>query len=84
MLYRLFLNPEVFDNCTNLLADVYYCVQPVGYISTYPGYDGSSTRPPIKPVPATMLPNPDRPAKTNSSNVQIIPIANGTRLDCYK
>ncbi|KAG5819382.1 hypothetical protein H9Q74_001138 [Fusarium xylarioides] len=80
----LFLNPELFDNCTNLLADVYYCVQPVGYISTYPGYDGSSTRPPIKPVPATMLPNPDRPAKTNSSNIQMIPIANGTRLDCYK
>ncbi|KAF5626370.1 peptidoglycan-binding lysin domain protein [Fusarium tjaetaba] len=80
----LFLNPELFDNCTNLLADVYYCVQPVGYISTYPGYDGSSTRPPIKPVSATMLPNPDRPAKTNSSNIQIIPIANGTRLDCYK
>ncbi|KAF5606295.1 uncharacterized protein FSUBG_6128 [Fusarium subglutinans] len=78
----LFLNPELFSNCTNLLADVYYCVQPVGYISTYPGYDGSSTRPPIVPMSATTLPNP--PVKTNKPALAVIPIANGTRKDCVE
>ncbi|KAH7148159.1 hypothetical protein DER46DRAFT_564771 [Fusarium sp. MPI-SDFR-AT-0072] len=78
----LFLNQELFSNCTNLLAGVYYCVQPVGYISTYPGYDGSSTRPPIQPMSATTLPNP--PAKTNKPALSVIPIANGTRKDCVK
>ncbi|PNP85446.1 hypothetical protein FNYG_01275 [Fusarium nygamai] len=81
----LFLNPELFDNCTNLLADVYYCVQPVGYISTYPGYNGSSTQPPIQPVSATSIPfqNPFE-QKDNKSDSQLIPLANGTRRDCYK
>ncbi|KAF5697167.1 peptidoglycan-binding lysin domain-containing protein [Fusarium mundagurra] len=78
----LFLNQELFSNCTNLLAGVYYCVQPVGYISTYPGYDGSSTRPPIQPMSATTLPNP--PAKTNKPALSVVPIANGTRNDCVK
>lgn len=34
----LFLNPEVYTNCTNLLLDVAYCVLPVGNINTYSGY----------------------------------------------
>ncbi|PNY26744.1 Peptidoglycan-binding Lysin subgroup [Tolypocladium capitatum] len=38
-----FLNPEVWPNCTNLSAQYYYCMAPVGYISTYPGYDGATT-----------------------------------------
>ncbi|KAL4872891.1 hypothetical protein BDV12DRAFT_192829 [Aspergillus spectabilis] len=35
-----FLNPEVNSpNCTNLLTGYAYCVQAVGDISTYPGYE---------------------------------------------
>ncbi|KAM0811391.1 putative LysM domain-containing protein [Seiridium cardinale] len=42
--FNLFLNPEVWSNCTNLYLDYYYCVEAVGYISTYSGYGGSSTK----------------------------------------
>ncbi|KAH6655548.1 hypothetical protein BKA67DRAFT_657480 [Truncatella angustata] len=38
-----FLNPEIDSNCTNLWADASYCVAPVGTITTYDGYYGSST-----------------------------------------
>ncbi|KAM0281375.1 hypothetical protein ACHAO9_010746 [Fusarium lateritium] len=34
----IFLNPHVWENCTNVYKDYNYCVRPVGYISTYPGY----------------------------------------------
>lgn len=33
----IFLNPHVWQNCTNIWKDYHYCVKPVGYISTYPG-----------------------------------------------
>lgn len=40
-----FLNPEVNStSCNNLYLGYSYCVQPVGDISTYAGYGGSSTR----------------------------------------
>ncbi|KAF5511762.1 LysM domain-containing protein [Colletotrichum siamense] len=39
-----FLNPEINStSCNNLYLDYSYCVQPVGDISTYAGYGGSST-----------------------------------------
>ncbi|KAJ5175095.1 uncharacterized protein N7482_000972 [Penicillium canariense] len=54
----LFLNPELFQNCTNLLADTYYCVQPVGYIATYSGYRESSTSTvPFDETSSTSLPS---------------------------
>ncbi|KAL3421595.1 LysM domain-containing protein [Phlyctema vagabunda] len=76
-----FLNPEVNTNCTNLLADVSYCVQPVGYISTYPGY-GGTTSSSIQPDTTKSV------AYTPFSNIYAnptgtpIPLANGTRVDC--
>lgn len=36
----MFLNPEINSNCTNLFAQESYCVEPVGDINSYPGYDG--------------------------------------------
>lgn len=38
-----FLNPSVDSNCTNLILEESYCVKPVGSISTYSGYGGTST-----------------------------------------
>ncbi|KAK6209368.1 hypothetical protein LQW54_006356 [Pestalotiopsis sp. IQ-011] len=38
-----FLNPEINANCTNLWANASYCIAPVGAITTYDGYYGSST-----------------------------------------
>ncbi|CAM1509828.1 Fc.00g001630.m01.CDS01 [Cosmosporella sp. VM-42] len=79
---RLFLNPEVWENCTNLLTDYNYCVQPVGQITTYPGYGGSKTSRPFKPSNFTSVPYSDALSKYSSTE-PVIPIANGTRLDCY-
>jgi len=78
-----FLNPEVWANCTNLLADTYYCIEPVGYISTYPGYGGATTTSPLNQTAATPLPKAGD-ILANYTNVQpVIPLANKTRLDCY-
>ncbi|KAL6229363.1 hypothetical protein BDW75DRAFT_249828 [Aspergillus navahoensis] len=77
----LFLNPQVWDNCTNLMRDYYYCVRPVGYITTYPGYGGSATTEPFVQTPST--PVPENPLANYSSSQPVIPIANKTRLDCY-
>ncbi|KAH7420080.1 hypothetical protein BKA64DRAFT_563224 [Cadophora sp. MPI-SDFR-AT-0126] len=76
-----FLNPEIKGNCTNLQANVSYCVQPVGYISTYPGYGGTSLTS-IQPDSTSSV------AYTPFSNIFAsptgtpIPLANGTRQDC--
>ncbi|KAJ5175399.1 uncharacterized protein N7482_001276 [Penicillium canariense] len=79
----LFLNPEVFTNCTNLQKDVYYCVEPVGYISTYPGYGGSTTGiPAFTRISMTDVPFPTR--SYISGGYPVIPIANGTRTDCME
>ncbi|EGX93831.1 Peptidoglycan-binding lysin domain [Cordyceps militaris CM01] len=79
----LFLNPMVYDNCTNLLAEVYYCAKPVGYVSDYLGYGGSTTRAPIKPVGATTLSQSGPLLGNLASDGPVIPLANGTRKDCY-
>jgi hypothetical protein len=38
------------------MRDYCYCVRPVGYITTYPGYGGSSTTEPFEQTPSTPLP----------------------------
>lgn len=77
-----FLNTQVWENCTNLWLNAYYCVQPVGYISTYPGYGGTPTRDPIEPIKATSLPNIGDILANFTETQPLIPIANQTRLDC--
>lgn len=76
-----FLNPGLDANCTNLWVNYEYCVEPVGSISTYPGYGGSTTLPPITGMSKTAL---SPPTTTSSSSALVIPIANGTRTDCWK
>lgn len=64
------------------MRDYYYCVRPVGYITTYPGYGGSATTEPFVQTPST--PVPENPLANYSSSQPVIPIANKTRLDCYE
>lgn len=77
----LFLNPEVWENCTNLWKDYNYCVQPVGTITTYTGYPGYTPTAPFEETPATPIPFID-PSTDYTTNITVIPLANGTRLDC--
>ncbi|KAJ5139216.1 uncharacterized protein N7515_004064 [Penicillium bovifimosum] len=81
----LFLNPEINEKCTNLQLGVYYCVQAVGYITTYPGYGGTSddyTKVSMTAVPSSVL-RPDYPGALPNNSYPVIPLANGTRKDCY-
>jgi hypothetical protein len=81
----LFLNPEVFSNCPNLQKNVYYGVEPVGQISTYPNYGGSATSTPtLSPVSITDAPFPTYLFETGGGGKAeaVIPIADGTRKDC--
>ncbi|KKP02189.1 LysM domain-containing protein [Trichoderma harzianum] len=79
----IFLNSEVWSNCANLELGYYYCVQPVGYISTYPGYEPRATAPLFNQTPTTSLPKIGNPLANWPVNDSIIPIANNTRKDCY-
>ncbi|KAM0346568.1 hypothetical protein ACHAP4_011664 [Fusarium culmorum] len=86
----LVLNPQVWRNCTNLWLDYSYCVKPVGAISTYPGYGGtaapSATSRPFKKTESTdqSSHNGTDPLDRFPSTDGIVPIANGTRLDCVE
>jgi LysM repeat protein len=79
----IFLNPEVNVNCTNLWLDYNYCIAPVGNIRSYPGYPKPPTSTfSITPMAVTQI--PWRPI-TNKSNTSyaIVPIAAGSRTDCW-
>ncbi|KFY95243.1 hypothetical protein V500_02879 [Pseudogymnoascus sp. VKM F-4518 (FW-2643)] len=78
----LFLNPEVWENCTNLWKDYNYCVKPVGTITTYSGHPKSTSTKPFVNTPATSVPYVD-PSDMFNTNATIIPLANETRRDCY-
>ncbi|KAK1840378.1 hypothetical protein CCHR01_16987 [Colletotrichum chrysophilum] len=80
----LFLNPQVWENCTNVWADYYYCVRPVGYISTYPGYLPPTTTKEFIQTPTTDLPYVEDLFADYVSSEPLIEIANGTRLDCFE
>ena len=77
----MFLNPHVWENCTNVYLGYYYCVRPVGYISTYPGYLPPTTTREFIKVPTTKLPVPN-PVGDYIKQDPIIPVANDTRRDC--
>lgn len=79
----IFLNPEIWENCTNLMKDYYYCVQPVGTITTYSGHPESTTTIPFVETSATAAPYIDILANY-TTNVTTVPLANGSRLDCYE
>ncbi|QGA22187.1 hypothetical protein EYB26_009902 [Talaromyces marneffei] len=50
-----FLNPQLGTNCSSLWLGNSYCVQPVGKILSYAGYNGSST--PYTTLASTINPN---------------------------
>ncbi|KAL9474230.1 hypothetical protein ACSS6W_008610 [Trichoderma asperelloides] len=78
----IFLNPEVGTNCTHLLLDYYYCVRPVGAISTYIGYGGAQTNNTTW-VELSMKSVPRRDIMASfRTDKPMIPMANGTRRDC--
>lgn len=74
----------MWENCTNLEANVYYCVEAVGSISTYPGYGATATATqPFVATSCTSLPWTNLTANYTTSN-PVIPLAAGTRKDCYQ
>ena len=90
----LFLNPALYSNCTNLFADESYCIQPVGDIATYPGQPGFSPTTamssiafiplvPIFPTFTGVFPAPTNTQVPDSDGSEL-PIAPGTRRDCYR
>ncbi|KAK2610141.1 hypothetical protein N8I77_003595 [Diaporthe amygdali] len=80
----MFLNQGINSNCTNLFAFESYCVRPVGAIDTYPSHSGY-----VPPVSATnTIPYDSLPKATYTPPAitglpAILPLANGTRKDCY-
>jgi hypothetical protein len=84
----IFLNPELNTSCTYLQKYVYYCVQPVGSISTYSGHPGSTTDN-FSKVSMTSVPSsesrPDYANPSSQSNSRpVIWLAKDTRKDCYE
>ncbi|KAJ6049510.1 hypothetical protein N7444_006226 [Penicillium canescens] len=72
------LNPEINSNCTNLLSNTSYCVQPVGDINSYPnapGYRGPD--PSVSKVPFTSVPD-----STYAPIFVKLPLAPRTREGC--
>ncbi|RMY12406.1 hypothetical protein D0867_07773 [Hortaea werneckii] len=82
----LFLNPEIYTNCTNLLLGVSYCVFPVGDIGSYSGYQAPPTL--SITVPPATFPSVDTavPSATNYPDpdfvFQNLPKAPETADDC--
>ncbi|KAH7120619.1 hypothetical protein EDB81DRAFT_700905 [Dactylonectria macrodidyma] len=78
----IFLNPHVWENCTNVYLDYYYCVRPVGYISTYPGYLPTTSTKEFVQTPTTPLPVEVDLLEGYVSTNQKILVADKTRDDC--
>lgn len=82
----LFLNPEVYSNCTNLDLGVAYCVFPVGNIATYSGYKAPPTLSITVPPATFSSVNTAIPSATNNPNpsykFQQQPMASGTLQGC--
>ncbi|KAH6867676.1 hypothetical protein B0T10DRAFT_569316 [Thelonectria olida] len=82
----LFLNPQVWRNCTNLWLDYSYCIQAVGTITTDSGYGGTTTvgtsTVEWDETEMTRILNATKPSTIDDSRSYVIPLANGTRRDC--
>ncbi|RGP63960.1 carbohydrate-binding module family 50 [Fusarium sporotrichioides] len=74
----IFLNPMVYQNCTNLWLWISYCVAPVGDLVNYPGYLHDEKEWTIEPQETTQVLMWDM----FLGDSPYIPIANGTREDC--
>ncbi|RSL71249.1 hypothetical protein CEP51_012088 [Fusarium floridanum] len=78
----IFLNPMVWENCTNLWLNTSYCVAPVGSISEYPGYGPEKPTFDFEPVDIVFLPWED-PWEEWRNRQKLVPLATGTRKDCW-
>ncbi|UPK92499.1 hypothetical protein LCI18_003434 [Fusarium solani-melongenae] len=80
------LNPQVWENCTNLWVNYYYCVKPVGTVTTYPGYGGTAVQSTASgsftQVESHENRNATKPLDRYQSQRGVVPLAKGTRLDC--
>lgn len=77
------MNPEINANCANLLLGLAYCIQAVGDISTYSGYQSSSqfyslTSMTYTPTTWTLPPVPS----ASATMVAQFPTASGTIANC--
>lgn len=81
------LNPGIDDTCSNLWLDTSYCVAPVGNIASYSGYTGTATLPfslpDFTPGPSTKA-EWDTSTPTSDPEYPVIPLANETRVDCWR
>ncbi|SPJ91020.1 uncharacterized protein FTOL_13422 [Fusarium torulosum] len=76
----IFLNPMVWENCTNLWLWTSYCVAPVRDLVDYPGYIHDEYEWTIEPEETTQVPEWDMFLRDGP----YVPIANGTREDCWE
>ncbi|KAH7124603.1 hypothetical protein EDB81DRAFT_663942 [Dactylonectria macrodidyma] len=76
------LNPHVWENCTNVYLGYYYCVRPVGYISTYPGYLPTTSTEKFVATGMTAAPDDYDIDWLDRSAEVTIPLAKDTRKDC--
>ncbi|KAF5615123.1 carbohydrate-binding module family 50 [Fusarium sp. NRRL 25303] len=76
----MFLNPMIWQNCTNLWLRTSYCVAPVGDIADYPGYGPEEDEWTIEPQEATPVPYRESFLRDGP----YVPLANGTREDCWE
>ncbi|KAL6915179.1 hypothetical protein FSST1_012939 [Fusarium sambucinum] len=76
----IFLNPMVWENCTNLWLWTSYCVAPVGDLVDYPGYIHDEYEWTIEPEKTTPVPEWDM----FLGDGPYVPIANDTREDCWE
>ena len=82
-----FLNPNINANCTDLLLGIAYCVQPVGSISTYPGYPTTTQWLTLPPQTTRTFTTPTQsilPSYTGTlSETSQLPTASGTIPGCF-
>ncbi|KAF7870543.1 hypothetical protein EAF04_004287 [Stromatinia cepivora] len=80
----LFLNPHINANCTNLWANTYYCVKPVGSVDLYPSHSNYvPTTATYSTIPFDSLPKATFTAPAITGLPEVLPLAKGTRADCF-
>jgi hypothetical protein len=78
-----FLNPEINEECSNLLLGLAYCVAPVGDIATYSGYPSSSAAMTLTSISFTTTSATIPPIGSAAPATEApLPLASGSDPDC--
>jgi hypothetical protein len=77
----IFLNPMIWENCTNMWANTSYCIAPVGRNSDCPGYGKSEPFFVITPDTSVTTSLPYFNHWDEDTDAVYIPLANDTRTD---